>query len=853
MRANLQLRALMVVIATVGVAMVLSVGLAAAQATLLPVHLAFVSRITAGISLQTGVVAGIQLRVLAIASVVGALSSCAAVAQATPLPEQLALAGRIAAGLSYPVGVAVDNDPHSSEYGDAYVVDNGHYRVQVLSSTGAFVEMFGGEVDATTKGDTCTAVSKDTCQPGTKSSVVGQFSEPYSIAIDPSSGDVYVAEYVHTEAGLGPRVQAFTDEGAFLYEIGKEVNITKDKEGAPEAEKNLCSEMEIEKGVECGGPAQDVPGSEEDGSFNFETYRGNLLAVGGEGTNDILYVGDEHRVQEFEAVSGKWVRDISLTEISNAPESKVQALAFDPESGDIYLNYPNGNLVREFDPEGNPLPSMVTVAPLHEGKEVLLRSMAFDGSGRLAVMMSEEGSGQPFGSLYDAEDGRRVSGIAIPSGVTFVLGIGFSDAGALYAAIEEPAFIQDQEILAYKADPIGELTIGSSGCIPGAEHESSATFECTLNGEANPEGVSGTEALFEWGRTPNLGEETLNQPVAAAGPVHTVVSLRPNETFYYRLAGFDQNVKPPEEAFSSEEASLATETVAPKIFGTTTSVVRPSSAVLLGELSPENAPSKYYFEYEAAPGTLAGCTAGSKDCPGVATTQTFESAVYGRIGAVAEISGLQPGTVYRYRLFVENESRINSGEKFSVTSAEGSFETAPAPQPSAQTGGYSGVTFTSATIFGTVDPDGLGAGYAFELGVYNGAQTQYTSVFSGSAGAGSEPVAESYALTGLQPGTTYVYRISVSSGYILNESHTLQGAPVVFTTAGAATVLVAPPSLPILATPAVPAEHITTPPPEKKCKRDYARNKHGVCVKQKAKKKARKGRKGRRSGAHKTA
>ncbi|HXQ01081.1 MAG TPA: hypothetical protein VN845_13580, partial [Solirubrobacteraceae bacterium] len=393
--------------------------------------------------------------------------------------------------------------------------------------------------------------------------------------------------------------------------------------------------------------------------------------------------------------------------------------------------------------------------------------------------------------------------------------------------------------------PIGELTIGSYMCEPGAERESSATFECTLNGEANPEGVSETEVAFEWGRAPSLGEKTLSQPITTLGSLHTVVSLHPNEKVYYALAGFDHNLQPPEEAFSSEEASLTTDTVAPHIFGTpVASVVRPSSAVLLGELNPENAHSKYFFEYEAGPGTLAGCVAGTS-CPGVATTRVLESAVYGKIGAVAEISGLQPGTVYHYRLFVENESRVQIGEKLSATSTEGNFETAPAPQPSAQTGGYSDVTSTSATISGTVDPAGLGAGYAFELGVYNGAQTQYTTVLSGSASAGSEPVTESYALSGLQPGTTYAYRISVNSGYILNESHALQGAQVVFTTAGAATVLVAPPALPILATPVVPGE-AKTPPPAKKCKRGYARNKHGVCVKQKAKKKSRKARKARR-------
>lgn len=153
-------------------------------------------------------------------------------------------------------------------------------------------------------------------------------------------------------------------------------------------------------------------------------------------------------------------------------------------------------------------------------------------------------------------------------------------------------------------------------------------------------------------------------------------------------------------------------------------------------------------------------------------------------------------------------------------------------------------------ITGSVNPDGLPAGYAFELGVYNGAQTQYTIVQSGAAGSGSEPVSEAFGLSGLQPGTTYEYRIAVTSGYILNGSNTLQGVPITFTTAGTANVLVSPPASALLATPSVLPEPKTPVP--KKCKRGYKRDKRNVCVKQKPKKKARKARKSSPRGARKT-
>ncbi len=750
------------------------------------------------------------------ATMIVMLAGAVGAAQATPFPVKLVLSSHITNGFSYPKGVAVNEDPSSPLHGDIYVADRGNHRVQVLSPTGAFIEMFGQEVNETTKENLCTAASLNTCQAGVNGAAPGQFSEPESIAIDPSSGDVYVEEFVSTEAGLGLRVQEFTAEGKFVLEIGKEVNTTKDKEPlASEAERNLCSELEVEGGGECGGPAQEIVGSSEDGAFSFEREAGDLLAVGGTGAKDLLYVGDEHRVQEFEASGGKWVGEIPLTSLSKEQESRVKAFALDQETGDLYLNYAgpnlNSNVIREFDPESGEELASFPVSPRKTGQEVRVFQMALDPSGRLAVTADEVvpvgGGNESFGSLYDPASGRRVTEFALPreAGVE-PGGVGFSSAGVLYVADDEGFNGGAGEVLTYTPKPIAELVIGGSGCAPGVESGTSATFACTLKGEVNPEGVSGTEALFEYGRTPALGAKTASEKVNSPEPVHAVVSLRPNETYYYQLAGFDANVMPPEEPFASEQASLATETVAPHIGAPSVIAARPSSAVLFGELNPENASTEYYFEYAQSEHALAACTPVVKEhggCPGVQSTPVQKSAVYGGIGAKAEITGRQPGATYHFRLFAEDESRINHGERFHATGPEDAVTTEPTPSPSAQTGAYSTLTSTSATITGAVNPDGAPAGYAFELGVYNGTSTQYTIVYSAEAGSGNAPVEESLPLTGLQPGTTYAYRITVSSGYIANEAHALQGEAATFTTAGVPAVLVSPVSLAMLAVPAI--------------------------------------------------
>jgi hypothetical protein len=126
-----------------------------------------------------------------------------------------------------------------------------------------------------------------------------------------------------------------------------------------------------------------------------------------------------------------------------------------------------------------------------------------------------------------------------------------------------------------------------------------------------------------------------------------------------------------------------------------------------------------------------------------------------------------------------------------------------------------------------VNPDGLSATYAFELGVYNGAATQYGTALSGPAGTGTIPIEETLALTGLQPGTTYAYRIEISNGY-----GSTTGATMIFTTTGLPSVLAEPPVLAQLPVPKISFPKTSTTKPTPKCKHD----KHGKCTKPKHKK-----------------
>jgi hypothetical protein len=94
--------------------------------------------------------------------------------------------------------------------------------------------------------------------------------------------------------------------------------------------------------------------------------------------------------------------------------------------------------------------------------------------------------------------------------------------------------------------------------------------------------------------------------------------------------------------------------------------------------------------------------------------------------------------------------------------------------PVVSTNAASAVTDTTATLNGSVNPEGQSTSFQFDYGT----DISYgTSVGSGSAGSGSSSVPESANLTGLLPSTTYHYRIEAT-----NATGTTFGSDQTFTT-----------------------------------------------------------------------
>ena len=131
------------------------------------------------------------------------------------------------------------------------------------------------------------------------------------------------------------------------------------------------------------------------------------------------------------------------------------------------------------------------------------------------------------------------------------------------------------------------------------------------------------------------------------------------------------------------------------ITGPVTSV-GPTTATATGTVNPNGQATTWYVEY----GTSTSY--GSKTANVSAGSGTANTAVS------ASLTGLTAGTTYHYRVVATNSSGTSPGRRRNLHHAP--------PAPVAVTGSATSVTTTTATLNGTVDPNGRATTWYFEYG-----------------------------------------------------------------------------------------------------------------------------------------
>lgn len=227
----------------------------------------------------------------------------------------------------------------------------------------------------------------------------------------------------------------------------------------------------------------------------------------------------------------------------------------------------------------------------------------------------------------------------------------------------------------------------------------------------------------------------------------------------------------PSVATSTETGTVVPgggESTAGKPNPTTNATVAPTdtTAVVTGTVVPNGAITTYWYEY------------GTTQSLGLKTAAQIVGSGYVAIKTPGYITGLTKGTTYYFRLVAENAFGRVSASQNTVTTTTNTPTPIPGGTPTAKTLSVSNITRTSASLAGEVNPNKAATQYWFEYGRDNnfGNTTAFVSV-----GDGNLAINASAALTNLNAGTTYHYRMNAQ-----NQFGTVNGAILTFKTSAPA-------------------------------------------------------------------
>jgi hypothetical protein len=489
--------------------------------------------------------------------VFGCVVVCLCWACAGALGALTRLPVRLFGALASPQGIGVDDSSAAPSSGFVYVADAANHRVQVFTSAGVFVLMFGDDVNKNLlEPDVCKAGEE--CQAGVSGAGAGAFVTPEFVAVDndPSSlsyHDVYVAD---TGDNL---VSKFTPAGVLVAAWGNNGS---------------------------GGTAN----GQLNGSAT--TLFGSIagVAVGATGTLYVMNTENPNRVFEFEPDS------TLIGELELSKEVLPLGLAVNGEGHLFKLDAVNG--IVEYPETGEEPLRFLTISGLESGTLTsgpegglyfaglagTLDHYAFNGTGEVL-----EQGGATCVKRCNPTDSTSVGFVAS--------GIGVGSGGDVFLSNATTGEVEEYG-----------LAVTLPDVVTGAATEVKPT-SVQVNGTVNPEGLPATECVFEYGETTSYGKTAACEEPSALElsgsspvPVHAVIEgLSPGVVYHFRLIARNANDPGPANTPNPGSDESFKTPPRPSIDSATVTGLSATSAVLNASINPHEAATTYHFEYDTRP------------------------------------------------------------------------------------------------------------------------------------------------------------------------------------------------------------------------------------------------------------
>ena len=223
-----------------------------------------------------------------------------------------------------------------------------------------------------------------------------------------------------------------------------------------------------------------------------------------------------------------------------------------------------------------------------------------------------------------------------------------------------------------------------------------AAFSATLNGSVNPRGAT-TMVYFQYGLTTGYGSTTpmQTQNGNTLRPVSVnITGLLANRTYHFRIVA--QNAGG--TSFGADRTFTTLTATGPPVVATKPATLIASfSATLNGSLDPHGLVTTVYFQYGTT--TSYGSTT---------PMQTQNGDTYRNIAA--NISGLNPNTVYHFRIVATNSAGTRFGGDRTFTTLT------PTGPPVVTTNPATLIASFSARLNAMVNPHGLNTSFHFQYG-----------------------------------------------------------------------------------------------------------------------------------------